>query len=951
MARRKKSGEPELFIEQSGQLRMTDKSAEQQAIEKRRVECLGMTFENDEARRAYFLEKLREKLKDPEFRKVEGFPIGKDEDILALSDPPYYTACPNPFLADFIRCYGKQYDPNTSYNKEPIAVDISERRTDIVYTAHPYHTKVPPRAIARYLLHYTSPGDIVLDAFAGSGMAGVAAGYCADNKIAKTHEGESGARHVILCDLSPAATFIASVYLNPPEADGFFVAAGRLLARADEDVGVLWTTKSGNAIAKIEFELWTEVFSCPLCQEAVASESVVKATEDIGTAKEFACPHCGGLVSKAPSKNSKASRLLRRLQTRYDTALGKTIQYVPRASLFAQVRIGSQRLRLPTAERHGSGLDSALVEGAWHPSSGLIKGERYEHKDYCHAYGITHLHHFYLPRQLVTYSALWKHAWAIAERSVRNSLIFFIQSNALGMTVLNRFGPTHYSQVSRNFSGTLYVPSMIAETSPHYTYSNKRQRLHKAFAQLNRFPSKHCITTQSATCLRAIQDCSIDYIFVDPPFGRNLQYSELNQLWEAWLRVQTHRNDEAVMDATRNRGVMEYASIMRNAFKEMHRVLKPGRWITVEFHNSSNAVWHAIQEALMSAGLVVADVRTLNKESDTYKQSRQGLVKQDLIISAYKPNGGFENRFSIEAGTEIGVWEFVRTHLSQLPVFVVKDGLGVVIEERQAYLLFDRMVSIHVQRGVTVPVSAAEFNAGLARRFILRDGMYFLPEQAIEYDKKRMTVKAVAQLELFVVDEATAIQWLRQELTKKPYPLQELTPRFMQEAQRAWAKHEQSVELREILEQNFFHYEGAGPIPMQIVSWLKCSEVFRERIRKLEAKPGAVTEAGLTTDDPALLAEAADRWYVPDPARSGDLEKFRERALLREFDEYRESKQKQLKTFRLESVRAGFKRAWQERDYATIISVAKKIPENVLQEDPKLLMWYDQAVTRTGEER
>lgn len=324
-------------------------------------------------------------------------------------------------------------------------------------------------------------------------------------------------------------------------------------------------------------------------------------------------------------------------------------------------------------------------------------------------------------------------------------------------------------------------------------------------------------------------------------------------------------------------------------------------------------------------------------------------MKQDLIISAYKPNCGLEQRFVAEAGTEDGVWDFVRAHLKQLPVFVPKDGLAGVIAERQAYVLFDRMVAFHVQRGVTVPLPAAEFNAGLTRRFIPRDGMYFLPEQATEYDKKRMTVKDVAQLELFVVDESTAIQWLRQELAKKPYTLQELTPRFMQEAQRAWAKHEQPVELKEIREQNFFRYEGQGPIPVQIVSWLKCSETFRDRVRKLEAKPGVVIEAGLVTDDPALLAGAADRWYVPDPNRAGDLERFRERALLHEFDEYRESKQKQLKVFRLEAVRAGFRRAWQERDYATIIAVAKKIPENVLQEDPKLLMWYDQAVTRSGD--
>ena len=64
----------------------------------------------------------------------------------------------------------------------------------------------------------------------------------------------------------------------------------------------------------------------------------------------------------------------------------------------------------------------------------------------------------------------------------------------------------------------------------------------------------------------------------------------------------------------------------------------------------------------------------------------------------------------------------------------------------------------------------------------------------------------------------------------------------------------------------------------------------------------------------------------------------------------RESSSRRLKVFRLEAVRAGFKKAWQERDYATIIAAARKIPENVLQEDPKLLMWYDQALTRMGEE-
>ena len=143
----KSAGAGELFIEGSGQLRLVDKSAEQQALEKGKVECLGMRFDSEDARRAYFTEKLREKLADPEFRKTPGFPKGSDEDIIRMSDPPWYTACPNPFLSEFVGVYGKPYDPKERYERDPFAVDTSVGKTDALYKAHGYHTKVPHLAI------------------------------------------------------------------------------------------------------------------------------------------------------------------------------------------------------------------------------------------------------------------------------------------------------------------------------------------------------------------------------------------------------------------------------------------------------------------------------------------------------------------------------------------------------------------------------------------------------------------------------------------------------------------------------------------------------------------------------------------------------------------------------------------------------------------------------------
>src|SRR5690606_11325425 len=388
---------------------------------------------------------------------------------------------------------------------------------------------------------------------------------------------------------------------------------------------------------------------------------------------------------------------------------------------------------------------------------------------------------------------------------------------------------------------------------------------------------------------------------------------ELNFLWEAWLKVFTNNQPEAIENKAQGKSLPEYHRLMTECFREYFRVLKPGRWMTVEFHNSKNSVWNAIQEALQAAGFVIADVRTLDKQQGSFNQMTQaGAVKQDIIISCYKPNGGLEERFKLVSGTEEGVWDFVRTHLKQLPVFVAKDGKAEVIAERQNYLLFDRMVAFHVQRGVTVPLSAAEFYAGLAQRFPERDGMYFLPEQVAEYDKKRMKVKEVLQLQLFVTDEAAAIQWLKQQLTKKPQTFQELHPQFLKEIG-GWQKHEKPLELMELLEQNFLRYEGKDPIPAQIVSWMKQSADLRKIIKDELASGRAIEENGqLNTHNATLLARAKDRWYVPDPNKAADLEKIRERTLLREFEEYRESKQKRLRVFRLEAVRAGFKKAWQE---------------------------------------
>lgn len=849
-------------------------------------------------------------------RHIEGFPIAKDEDIINLSDPPYYTACPNPFIGDFIKEHGKPYDPNNdAYRRQPFAADVSEGKNDPIYNAHSYHTKVPHRAIMRYILHYTEPGDIVFDGFCGTGMTGVAASLCGDRKAVESlgyrvlddrtildEKGQPfsklGARKAILIDLSPAATFIAYNYNTPVDVRAFEREARRILDEVEEECGWMYRTQhvvdgkvqkdaKGNPVmGKINYTVWSDVFICPSCSGELVFWEVAVDKEKGKVLDKFPCPHCGADLTK---------RTLERATERvYDRDIGEFITRARQVPVLINYSVGNKRYEKEPDE-YDLELIRKIEESAipyWYPTDRMPEGDESRRND---PLGITHVHHFYTRRNLWVLASVWARFRRATDSFMWISGQHRDLTKLVGVDIKKLFkgggGP-----FSGGVKGTLYIPSILVEKPTYVSLSNRLRTLLRATKKLFN-ENVTAISTHSVTQINS-RDCSVDYIFTDPPFGGNLMYSELNFLWEAWLRVFTNNKPEAVENKVQGKGPREYQELMEKCFAEYYRVLKPGRWMTVVFHNSQNRIWNAIQEAILRAGFVIADVRTLDKKQGTFKQvTSTTAVKQDLVISAYKPNGGLEKRFHLEAGTEEGVWDFVRTHLKQLPVFVEKNGKAEVIAERQNFLLYDRMVAFHVQRGVAVPMGAAEFYAGLKQRFPERDGMYFLPDQVVEYDKKRLTVREIEQLSLFVTDEKSSIQWLRSELSKKPQTYQEIYPKFLRELHKA--PHEKLPELSELLEQNF-------------------------------------------------LQDDQGRWYVPDPGRQSDLEKMREKALLKEFAEYKEGRGR-LKVFRTEALRAGFKACWAAKDYKTIVEVARRIPDTVLQEDTTLLMYYDNALMRLDE--
>jgi DNA modification methylase len=863
-----------------------------------KITVLGKTFNSEEERRNYFREELRKKL--PELKKMEGFPIGEDEDILNLSDPPYYTACPNPWLNDFIAEWEEEKKELEKQGlrkadfevTEPYAANVSEGKNNPIYNAHSYHTKVPHPAIMRYILHYTQPGDIVFDGFAGSGMTGVAASICgnpeADFKHIIQNEKKGvkwGKRNSICTDLSPYASFISSNYNIKTDVEKFNKEAIGIINNLKKNYGHLYQTENGT----LSYMAWSRVFTCKECGEETDYYSSCYAflKNKWHRSTSFNCKKCG---IENTTNNTKKS-----FETVFDRVLNQSRLISKLKPVLINYKVNKSR----NYKSPGSADRKLIQECIDHldfnnvPISQLKEGFNTNQPKNSH--GFEYVHDFYPQRTLFLLTELYK---AIEKSKYRKELLFIFTSMLPKLTLLNRFMPEHGGRALVGpRAGTLYVPHLSVENNLFEQFDFQLKKIIQAFHLIR---EKNVSSVMSATHLY-LNGNSIDYVFVDPPFGANIMYSELNSIPEGWLKVTTENSKEAIENSGHNKTIFDYQDLMFSSFKEFFRVLKPGKWMTVEFSNTSAAVWNTIQYSLQHAGFIISMVSDLDKK-------RPGLVgmigptavKQDLAITCYKPSAEFDHKFNQNKNSDISIWEFVAEHLDHLPIHLVSGNSTTAIIERSPKILFDRLIAFYVQRGLPVPIDAGKFQQGLRERFIERDGMFFTNEQVQEYDRKKAEVPHFVQLSIFVANEQDAIYWLRNILEKEPKTEQDLHPLWMKEVAGNMRKGDTLPEMSTILEENF-------------------------------------------------LKNDKGQWYLPDPENEADLEKLRTRRLLKQFETYKTEAYKpkgKIKEARVEALRAGFKQCYQDKDFKTIVQIGDRIPNNLLMEDEVLLQFYDIASSR-----
>lgn len=518
---------------------------------------------------------------------------------------------------------------------EPFLSSVSAGKNTYTYDAHTYHTKVPPQGISQVIDAYLPDGGLVLDPFSGSGMTGVAAIACGND--------------VILNELSPAASFISYNFTHSVNNSAFLSAASGVVERLHRLRNDLYRTtcRECSKPTEILYTVWSYNVLCPHCGDEFRlwdhSRKYGRNVREHKFLKEFSCPCCKTVIKKSRLKRTDTEPVL----VGYRCCSKKQIEHEPNDADLARlaricVMADSYRERAPQVQ---------LPDGV-----NLNQPKRH---------GLDSIDRFYTPRNLIAMVALWEEIRRIPDPDLARSVAFAFTSLYQRVTRLSEYRFWGGSGNTANFN----VPYISNEANVFVTFLRKAKSIADHYATTAEQYTGHSIVrTGSATDLSFLPDNSVDFVFTDPPFGANINYSEMNILWEAWLGDRTDAREEAIVSRSQGKDVAEYERLMRQSLCETYRVLRSGHWMVLVFMNSSEKVWTALSNAIRGAGFEIANVSVFDKQHGTFKQFvSDNAAGSDVMIHCRKPTISARKHTESSEAEGLGVRSFLQQRNGPIP--------------------------------------------------------------------------------------------------------------------------------------------------------------------------------------------------------------------------------------------------------------------------------------------
>lgn len=545
-----------------------------------------------------------------------------------IYDPPFWGDG-DMALADMLR---RHCTPAVTSNNA-ITESISAGKNTYTYDAHTYHTKVPPQGIAKVIESYLPEGGLVLDPFGGSGMTAVAARYLGYD--------------VVLNELSPAACFIAHNFTRAVDVNEFNSAVEKVMELSRGIRQLLYTTNCRECDREVEilYTVWSYSLECNHCgSNFVAWDHCRKYGANVREHKllrRFPCPSCGQEVDKSKLKRLEQSPVF------------LAYRCCSKSKILEHPLTDQDLMRIEDADR-------LLAEYQPHiPATPLPNGVNLNQPK---RHGIDTVAKLYTPRNLLACAAIWRAVRRIEDPELSAAVGFVFTSLYQRVTRLSEYRFWGGSGNMANFN----VPHISNEANAFVTFERKAKSIADHYcATAQGYDGRCAIRTGSATDMRFLPDESVDFIFTDPPFGGNINYSEMNIIWESWLGSFTEPTLEAIVNRHQGKDVVKYEELMARSLKEAFRVLRSGHWMVLVFMNSSERVWRAIRNAIQQSGFHVERMGIFDKQHGTFKQFvSSNAAGADLMIHCRKPKGTDGVRRDQSSGVEIGAEARLQEFLS-----------------------------------------------------------------------------------------------------------------------------------------------------------------------------------------------------------------------------------------------------------------------------------------------
>jgi len=490
---------------------------------------------------------------------------------------------------------------------EPPAGGMSAGKNTYTYDAHTYHTKVPPQGIAELLRHYLPNGGLVVDPFAGSGMTGVAA-------MANGYD-------CLLNELAPAACFIANRFTRSIAPRLFAAGVEKVLDELKDIRRVLYTTKCRECGRDTEllYMVWSYQVICSHCDREFllwdACRSYGTRVKEHKIRTEFPCPSCGKMLVKSRVKRT----ICVPVQVGYKCCGSRQQEAMHAPDRRDLETVYSFELSPPVAE-------------SFVPMDELPDGVNLNQPK---RHGLDRIDRFYTPRNLAAMSHLWRTIHRVEDAELAAHLAFVFTSLYQRVTRLSEFRFWGGSGNTAHFN----VPYISNESNVFVTFARKARTIQDHLETTAAgYTGRAAIVQNTATNLDYLPDASVDFIFTDPPFGANINYSEMNFLWESWLGRFTDATHEAIVNRVQNKSVADYERLMVQSLSECYRVLRPGHWMLVVFMNTNAKVWEAIRTAIRQAGFDLKAADIFDKQHGTFKQFvSENAAGFDIVFHCQKP--------------------------------------------------------------------------------------------------------------------------------------------------------------------------------------------------------------------------------------------------------------------------------------------------------------------------